>query len=259
MMIRLIAASALVLAMTTPTVFAETLQVGAYPSNPPWEFKNEKSEFEGFEVDLVKEIAKRLGADLAISDLGFQALFAATASGRIDMAISSITITQERLQNQDFTQGYYDSDLGLLTNGEVTNLDGMKGKPVGALASSVGEKWISENTADKGFGEYKSYSDQQGLLLDTSNGRVAGAIGDILGFEYAAEQMKGIKVVERIKTGESFGIMLPKGSPNLERVNNAISEIKKDGTLAKIYEKWLKVAPVEGTSSTTVLPIPKAE
>src|SRR3954453_19509551 len=93
--------------------FADTLTVGAYPANPPWENKKEDGSFEGFEVDLVNEAAKRIGAAVNIQDLGFQALFAATSSGRIDMAISSITITDERLKNQAFTQGYYDSDMAL--------------------------------------------------------------------------------------------------------------------------------------------------
>ena len=54
---------------------AETFVVGAYPTNPPWEFKNENSEFEGFEVDLVKEIGERLGVDIDFQDLGFSGDF----------------------------------------------------------------------------------------------------------------------------------------------------------------------------------------
>jgi polar amino acid transport system substrate-binding protein len=236
---------------------AQTLEVGAYPSNPPWEFKNEQSEFEGFEVDLVKEIAERMGRELNIQDLGFQALFAATSSGRIDMAISTITITEERLENQAFTQPYYDSDLGLVTSQEdVSTVEDLEGRPVGALASSTGEKWISENTEQYGFGEYRSYTTQQNLLLDVANGRVAGGIGDILGFEFAAEQMPQIRVADRIQTGEQFAIMMPKGSPLLDEVNAAITEIKEDGTMAEIYARWLETEPSEGTSSVTVLPIP---
>jgi polar amino acid transport system substrate-binding protein len=73
--------------------YADTLQVGAYPQNPPWEVKKEDGSFEGFEVDLVNEIGKRIGAEMNIQDYDFQALFAATSSGRIDLAISTITIT----------------------------------------------------------------------------------------------------------------------------------------------------------------------
>ncbi|TIV04225.1 MAG: transporter substrate-binding domain-containing protein, partial [Mesorhizobium sp.] len=89
---------------------ADVLNVGAYPTNPPFEYKNESGTFEGFEVDIVNEAAKRIGMTTDIADLGFQALFAAVSSNRIDVAISSITITPERLKTLSFTQPYYDSD-----------------------------------------------------------------------------------------------------------------------------------------------------
>src|SRR4029078_848744 len=106
-----VAAAALAGMAPSAAVRAETLEVGAYPQNPPWENKKEDGSFEGFEVDLVNEIGKRIGADMHIQDLGFQALFAPSSAGRIDMAISSITSTKERLGSQSFTQGYYDSDM----------------------------------------------------------------------------------------------------------------------------------------------------
>jgi len=71
--------------------------------------------------------------------------------------------------------------------------------------------------------------------------------------------MRRARVAQRILTGETFGMMLPKNSPWLERVNGAITEIKEDGTMAEIYRKWLEAEPSEGTSTLTVLPIPQAE
>ncbi len=240
---------------------AETLTVGAYPANPPWENKKEDGTFEGFEVDLVNEIGKRIGADIEIQDLGFQALFAATSSGRIDMAISSITITDERLQNQSFTQGYYDSDMALATAKEsgVNGLADLKGKPVGVLSTSTGETWAKENAEKYGITEVKGYNAQQDLLLDTQAGRVAGAISDIAGLQFAFMQMPNMHVVERIKTTDRYGIMMKKDSPNLQRVNDAITAMKEDGTLAALHKKWLGVDPDPGTSTVTVLEIPQAQ
>lgn len=256
----LAAAMALGVGLSQPAA-AETWNVGAYPANPPWENKKEDGSFEGFEVDLVKEIAKRAGAEVEIQDLGFQALFAATSSGRIDMAISTITITNDRLQNQAFTQGYYDSDLALIsrTDSDISGLDSMEGQPIGAISTSTGEKWIQANTEKYGFGEYKGYNTQQDLLLDTQAGRIAGAIGDIAGFQFAFQKMPTMHVVERIKQNDRYGIMMGKGSPLLERVNAAITEMKEDGTMAKLHEKWLGAPADEGTSTVTVLPIPQAE
>jgi len=240
---------------------AETLTVGAYPANPPWEYKNEQSAFEGFEVDLLNEIGERIGAEIEFEDLGFQALFAATASGRIDMAISTITITDERLQNQDFTQGYYDSDLALIANreGAISGLEDMAGKTVGVLSSSVAEAWVNANAEEIGFETVRGYTTQQNLLLDVRAQRLAGAVGDLAGYQYAFRQMPDLEILETIPTGDRFGIMLPKGSEHLERVNAAISDIKEDGTLAEIHEKWLGVAPAEGTSTVTVLAVPTVD
>ncbi len=209
-----VAASAIAGLAPALPAYAETLEVGAYPANPPWENKKEDGSFEGFEVDLVNEVGKRIGADIHIQDLGFQALFAATSSGRIDMAISSITITNERLQSQSFTQGYYDSDMALATavDSGVNGLADMKGKPVGVLSTSTGETWAKENTEKYGFTDVKGYNAQQDLLLDTQAGRVGGAVSDIAGLQFAFLQMPKMHVVERIKTGDRYGIMMKKDS-----------------------------------------------
>ena len=98
-------AAGVALSFNSAALAQETLQVGAYPANPPWENKKEDGTFEGFEVDLVNEIGKRIGANIEIQDFDFPALFAATSSGRIDMAISSITITDERLGEPVFHAG----------------------------------------------------------------------------------------------------------------------------------------------------------
>ena len=110
----LIFAAAVGFAAGPATAFAEgVLNVASYPNNPPFEFKAESGNFEGFEVDIVTEAAKRIGMTVNIEGYDFQPLFAATSSGRVDVAISSITITPERLGSQSFTQPYYDSDMGV--------------------------------------------------------------------------------------------------------------------------------------------------
>ena len=216
------------LAFGTAAFAQGKLVVGAYPSNPPWEAKNDKGEFEGFEVDLIKEVGKRIGMDVEISDMGFQALFAATSSNRIDAAISSITITKERLQNQSFTQGYYDSDLCLATRADAPKtLASVRGAKLGALATSTGEKWIKANMEKYGIADYAGYNTQQDLLLDLQNGRIAGAVSDIAGFQFAFTKMKDLKVQERILQDDKFAIMMRKGHPLLEKVNAAVSAMKR--------------------------------
>ncbi|MDF2808975.1 MAG: amino acid transporter substrate-binding protein [Microvirga sp.] len=256
-----LAAAALFAALAGTASAAEKLVVGAYPSNPPWESKNERGEFEGFEVDLAKAIGEKLGRPIEIQDMGFQALFAATSSGRIDLAISSISITNDRLKNQSFTQGYYDSDLALVSskNTKLKTIEDVKGTTLGAISASVGEAWIKENTAKYGIAGFKGYNTQQDLILDTGNERVAGAIGDIAGFQFAFMKMPGMTVVTRIPTGDQFAIMMRKGSPLLGPVNDAITALKQDGTMAKLHKKWLGADPEPNSSVVQVKPIPTVQ
>jgi polar amino acid transport system substrate-binding protein len=252
-------AAAIGLAAALPAAHAEgNLIVGAYPSNPPFEFKTESGSFEGFEVDIATEAAKRIGMGVEISDLGFQALFAATSSKRIDVAISSITITKERLASQSFTQPYYDADMGIATRKDsaVASQADLKGKIGGGLSGSTGEKWLKDNQEKLGITEIKGYNAQQDLLLDLMAGRIDAAVSDVPGMEYAFLKMTDLTVKERIKTGEQYGLMLGKDHPLLGKLNDALTEMKKDGTMAAIHKKWFGTEPPAGSATITEAPIP---
>lgn len=248
------------LAATSPAL-AETITVGAYPANPPWEYKTDSGAFEGFEVDVAKEVAKRIGVDVEFQDLGFQALFAATSSSRIDFAISSISVTNERLQNQAFTQPYYDSDGTIVGKADspIHSLDDLKGKTIGVISGSTGEAYAKANGEKLGFAEVKSYNAQQDLLLEVQNGRIDGGAGELAGFQYAIKQMPALKILVRIPTGERFAMMTRKNHPLLAKANDAISAMKADGTLAAIHKTWFGVDPEPGSSTVTPGPVPQAQ
>jgi polar amino acid transport system substrate-binding protein len=253
-----LASAALVCAAGINLASAASLVVGSYPSNPPFEYKTSAGTFEGFEVDVVNEVAKRLDMTVEISDLGFQALFAATASRRIDVAISSITITKERLGSQSFTQPYYDADMGVATRKEasLSAVEDLKGKVVGVLAGSTGDKWAKENRERLGISDIKSYNAQQDLLMDVSSGRADVAVSDVPGMEYAFLKMKDLVVKVRIKTGEQYGLMMTKDHPLLAKANDALAAMKKDGTLATIHKKWFGTEPAAGSSTVLQQPVP---
>ena len=254
-----VGAAALCLIVAGAARAEDTLNVGAYPTNPPFESKLADGTFEGFEVDIVNEAAKRAGFKTSIADYGFQALFAAIASKRIDVAISSITITPERLKSVSFTQPYYDSDMGLAAKADsaVKTVADLKGKTVGFLAGSTGEKWVKDNQAANGYTEIKGYKTQSDMLLDLSAGRIDGVISDIPGMQYAFKTMTGLAVKDRIKTGEQYGLLMPKDDANLQKLSDAIGAMKKDGSLAAIHKKWFGADAPAGSSTVTVAPIPK--
>ncbi len=237
---------------------ADPLKIASYPANPPWENKTEAGDFEGFEVDIINEVAKRMGTTTAIEGMDFKALFVASASKRVDAVISSLTITAERLESQSFTQPYFTGALGIAAKegSDISSPEGLKGKQVGAIATSFPEKWAQENAEKLGFAGYKSYDTLANMLTDLQNGRVEAVVNDIVGLRYASTQTKGFAVVAEVVTGEKFAIMMPKGHEKLEEVNTHISAMKTDGTMAKLFEKWFGVAPAAGSLTVTPLPVP---
>jgi polar amino acid transport system substrate-binding protein len=232
------------------------LNVGAYPANPPFEYKTASGSFEGFEVDVINEVAKRSNLTLNIADFGFQALFAATSTKRIDLAISSITITEERLKSQSFTQPYYDAttDFAARKDSPLKTFADLKGKTVGVISGTTGEKWVKKNMADVGIANVKGYNAKQEMLLDLISGRVDAAVNDTM--RYGLAKNPDLEVKDSIASGDRLGMMMTKDHPLLGKVNDAISEMKKDGTMAKLYKKWFEMEPAAGSSTITVFPVP---
>jgi polar amino acid transport system substrate-binding protein len=255
----LLAAASIAGMMSLGAQAAGTLKVGAYPNNPPFEFKTADGSFEGFEIDITKELAKRLGMNTDIKDYGFQALFAGIASRRIDVALSSITITPDRLKTMGFTQPYFTSDQGIATldGSPINSTADLKGKNVGVLSGSSGEKWTTENSARLGFADVKGYNSQENMFQDLRNRRIDAAVSDVPGMQYLFAKEKGFAVKARIEGGEQYGLMLAKDNPLFGKINDALSSMKTDGTMAQLYKKWFGVEPAQGSSTISVLPVPK--
>ncbi len=237
---------------------AQQLTVGANVGNVPWEFQDDSGAIVGFEVDLATEIGARLGREVVIENIPFTGLFSAVQSGRIDMAMSSITITQERLESVSFAQPYYDSDqsLTVTTASGLTGLGDMSGKVIGVDTGSTGDMWATENQEQYGFGDIRRYEGLAPAMLDLVAGRIDGYISDIPALQYYALDKPEITVAERIPTGERYSMMFAKDAPLAGEVNHVITTLKSEGFIAEIHEKWFGSAPAEGTSTAEVMDMP---
>lgn len=232
--------------------------VGANIGNVPWEFQDLSGDIIGFEVDLVKEIGKKLNRDVNIINIPFNGLFAAVQSGRIDMAISSIGITDKRLESVSFTQPYYDSDQSLTTvrgNG-IRGLDDLRGEIVAVDTGSTGDMWATENQQKYGFAEIRRYEGLAPAMLDVVIGRVKGYISDIPALLYYTKDKPNLEVVERIPTGGRYALMLGKNSPLAAEANAALSTLKEEGIVNELHLKWFGALAEETTSTVKVVPMP---
>jgi polar amino acid transport system substrate-binding protein len=140
----------------------------------------------------------------------------------------------------------------------VKTLADLNGKIVGVLSGSTGETWTKEHQQEHGISEVKGYNTQQDLLLDLTAGRVDAVVSDVPGMQYAFKKMTDLEVRERIKTGEQYGLMMTKDHPLLGKINDALTEMKKDGTMQSIHEKWFGTKAMEGSATITEAPMPKA-
>lgn len=244
-------------AFITPAIAAD-LTVGANIGNVPWEFQNASGETVGFEIDLINEVGKRLGKSVEFVNVPFNGLFSAVQSGRINMAVSSITITDKRLQSVTFAQPYYDSDQSLTVTAAsgITGLSGMEGKVVGVDTGSTGDMWATNNGSQYKFGEIRKFEGLSPAMLDLVAGRVDGYISDIPALLYYVKDKPDLKVVERIPTGEKYSVMFNKDDPLAKEVNDVISTLKKEGFVAKLHETWFGAKAEDTTSTVMVMDMP---
>jgi polar amino acid transport system substrate-binding protein len=236
-----------------------SLKVGANIGNVPWEFQDASGKNVGFEIDLVEEVGKRNNMKVEIVNIPFQGLFAAVQSGQIDAAVSSITITKKRLESVSFAQPYYDSDQSLTVTkaSGIKNLAGMDGKTVGVDTGSTGDMWATQNQGSTKIKEIRRYEGLNPAMLDLAAGRIDGYISDIPALLYYVKDKPQFAVVERIKTTEQYSVMTAKNSPILAKINDTITAMKKDGSLAAIHKKWFGTDPDAGMATATVLDLPK--
>ncbi|MDF1586690.1 transporter substrate-binding domain-containing protein [Marinimicrococcus flavescens] len=259
---RLLAATAAAaLLVAAGAARAADLTAGANIGNVPWEFQDASGELVGFEIDLVKEIARRMGKTVAIENIPFQGLFAAVQSGRIDMAVSSITITEKRLASVSFAQPYYDSDQSLTVRADsgIAGLADLEGKVVAVDTGSTGDIWATQHKDQYGFADIRRFEGLNPAMLDLAAGRIDGYISDIPALQYYVRDKPNLKVAERIPTGEKYSIMFAKDAELAAEVDEVIGELKKEGWLARLHEKWFGAAPDKGTSTVEPAEMPKTK
>lgn len=248
------------LAATGPGAYAADLTVGANIGNVPWEFQDASGEIVGFEIDLVAAVADRLGKTVEIVNIPFQGLFSAVQSGRIDIATSSITITDERLKSVSFAQPYYDSDQSLtVVAGGPAGVSEMSGKIVGVDTGSTGDVWATDAMAEHGFADIRRYEGLAPAMLDLQAGRIDGYISDIPALLYYVKDKPQFAVVERIETGEKYSMMFAKDAPLAAEVNAVLSSLKTEGVIKALHEKWFGATPEDTTSTVMVLDMPMAK
>ncbi len=219
---------------------AGKLTVGVDDSYPPMEFRNEKNELVGFDIDLGNEIGKKLGVKVEFMPTDWNGIILALKSGKFNVIISSLSMTDERKKEIDFAGPYLEggqiiavkkSNTGIKSSVDLNN------KIVGCQLGSTGEEAAVKLKQIK---ELKKYDKGTEAFHDLSIGRLDAVIidGQVGGY-YNKKDGDAFKILDEKLTKEPEGIGLKKEDKELKKgLEKALDELKSDGTLSKLSIKW---------------------
>lgn len=220
--------------------------IGTDTSFVPFEFLNQDSgEYEGFDIDLVKAIAEKIGIEYELKPMDFNGLIPALQTGNLDMAIAGITITDERKKVVDFTRPYYDAGLYILVRSDeesIKDVEDLKGKVVATKQGTTSFNYASKL---EGLKEVRPFPNIDQAYMELEKGSADAVIYDSPNvLYYIKTKGKGkVKTVGDLLQAESYGIAFPKGSPLRDKVDQALGQLMEDGTYEKLYVKWFGQKP----------------
>ncbi|MBE9179001.1 basic amino acid ABC transporter substrate-binding protein [Oculatella sp. LEGE 06141] len=216
-----------------------TLRVATEPAFPPFESQGSGGELEGFDIDLMNAIGEAAGFTVQFQSLPFDGIIPALQSGTVDAAISAMTITAERAQTVDFSRPYFKAGLAIAvqeSDTEVTSFDDLQNK---RIAVQIGTTGAAEAAKIEGA-QIRTFDSAPLALQELANGNVDAVINDAPVTLYAVQSgnIGGVKVIGQLITEEFYGIAIPKGSPNVEAINQGLATILEDGTYNELHQKW---------------------
>ena len=216
---------------------------------PPFSsYKDGTSEPEGFEVDLMKAVAEKMGLESVwLPKMDFDAIIPLIKQGgKADVGVANFTITDERKQEIDFTDPYYVANIGFVTKAdtEATSTDDFntEGVRIGAQSGTTGEAWAKENLPNA---EVVAMIPSTAMLSVQSSEEGSDSLNAMVcdlpvATSLIEKSYSDLKVLESIATGDEFGIVVSKDNPELTKaLNKALAELQADGTIDELMTKWL--------------------
>lgn len=221
-------------------------KVGTDATYAPFGFKDKQTnQLTGFDVDIIKAIAKEEGKDVDVQNIAFDALLPALQSGTLDIAISDMTISEERAKSVDFSDPYYVAGSGLVVNvdnNDIKSFKDIEGKRIGVSIGSTGAE-VAQKIPNAQIKQFNYIVD---AFVELQNKGVDVVINDTPVNEYYVNTKgHGIaKVVGEDYEAAPLGIAVKKGNKELlNQINDGLAKIKANGQYREIYMKWFGKEP----------------
>lgn len=220
------------------TVEAGKLTMATNATFPPYEMTTDSGEIEGIDVDTAKAIAEKLGLELQIDDMDFDAALLSVQQGKADIVMAGVTVTDERKAVMDFSDSYATGIQSIIVpNGsDIASPDDLAGKKIGTQRGTTGYIYCSDDFGDDAV---VAYDDGLTAVQALKNGQVdAVVIDNAPATEYVAAN-PGLVILDTSYAEEDYAIGMAKGSALEDAVNAALEELKADGTLKSIVDKYI--------------------
>lgn len=222
-------------------------RVGFEGTYPPFNYQDEKGDYVGFDVDISKEIAKRLAVDIEFVTSKWAGLIGGLNADKFDTIIAQMTVTDERKESVDFTDPYVVTGAVIVTHNDsddIKTLEELDGKKVGAAAgTSFADLAATAEGADVKLyeGGFSTY------VNDVINKRLDALINDSLVMGYNIEESgHPIKITSELLSKDANAMAIKKGNEDfVDKLNEALAGMKEDGTYNEIYMNWFGMEPLE--------------
>ena len=220
------------------TVEAGKLTMATNATFPPYEMTTDTGAFEGIDVDTAQAIAEKLGLELQIDDMEFDAALLSVQQGKADIVMAGVTVTDERKAVMDFSDSYATGIQSIIVpeGSDIATPDDLAGKKIGTQRGTTGYIYCSDDFGDENVVAYDS-----GLtaVQALNNGQVdAVVIDNAPAKEYVAAN-PGLAILDTSYAEEDYAIGMAKGSALEDAINAALEELKADGTLQSIVDKYI--------------------
>ncbi len=216
--------------------------VGLDDNFPPMGFRDEKNELVGFDIDLAREAAKRLGVEVEFKPIDWNAKEAELSGKRVDVLWNGLTITEKRKEQIAFTAPYLENHqiVVVAANSPVKAKADLAGKVVGVQEGSSAVEAIEKDEVGKSFKELKKFGDNVAALMDLTTGRLdAVVLDEIVGRYYVAKKPGDYVILDDNFGTEEYGVGVRKDDAELlGKLQKAMDEMKKDGAAARISTQW---------------------
>jgi polar amino acid transport system substrate-binding protein len=213
------------------------LRIATSAMYPPFEY-SEYGELKGFDIELGRLIARELGREATFIDTQFSAVLLSVQDNQADAAIATITITDERKQNFDFSQPYYFVGMAALykTGNAISTPADLEHKKIGCQLGTTMEIWLKKNTKNT---QITAMDENGQLIAALKTGIVDGVLLDGEQARVFAKENPGLSYKIIAKADDGYGIVVAKGSPLLAPINKALQKLEANGEMTALKKKWL--------------------